>query len=47
MPRALAAINHVEPDRVPTIIGTSNATGIKMQPYQRLKEILGIQAPDA
>ncbi len=44
--RVLAAINHQEPDRVPIIIGTSNATGMKMRPYQRLKERLGIQAPD-
>ncbi len=44
--RVLAAIHHQEPDRVPLIIGTSNATGIKMRPYQRLKERLGIQAPD-
>ncbi len=44
--RVLTAIHHQEPDRVPIILGTSNATGIKMRPYQRLKECLGIQAPD-
>jgi uroporphyrinogen decarboxylase len=44
--RVLAALNHEEPDRVPIVIGTSNATGIKMRPYRRLREHLGILAPD-
>jgi len=44
--RVLAAINHEEPDRVPIVVGASNATGIKMKPYRRLKELLGISAPD-
>jgi uroporphyrinogen decarboxylase len=44
--RILAAIQHEEPDRVPIVIGASNATGIKMRPYQRLKSLLGIQAAD-
>ncbi|MEN8172073.1 MAG: uroporphyrinogen decarboxylase family protein [Chloroflexota bacterium] len=44
--RVLAAINHEEPDRVPIIIGVSNATGIKMKPYQGIKKLAGIQAPD-
>ena len=44
--RVLAAINHEEPDRVPIIMGTSNATGIKMPPYRRLKERLGIETPE-
>ncbi len=44
--RVLAAINHEEPDRVPIIIGVSNATGIKMKPYQGIKKIAGIQAAD-
>lgn len=44
--RILAAINHHEPDRVPIIIGPSNATGIKMQAYRNLKQHLGIQAED-
>ncbi len=44
--RVLAAINHEEPDRVPIVIGVSNATGIKMKPYQELKRLLGIDAPD-
>ena len=45
--RVLAAIHHEEPDRVPIILGTSNTTSLKMRPYQRLKQELGIQAPDA
>lgn len=44
--RVLAAINHREPDRVPIVIGASNATGIKMHPYQALKTLIGINAPD-
>ena len=44
--RVLAAINHEEPDRVPIVIGASNATGIKMGPYKGIKEMLGIDAPD-
>ncbi len=44
--RVLAAINHEEPDRVPIIIGESNATGIKMTPYQGIKKIAGILAAD-
>jgi uroporphyrinogen decarboxylase len=44
--RVLAALHHEEPDRVPVIIGVSNATGIKMRAYRRLKERLGLQAPD-
>jgi len=44
--RVLTAINHEEPDRVPVVIGVSNATGIKMKPYQGIKELVGIDAPD-
>ena len=40
--RVLTAINHEEPDQVPIVIGVSNATSIKMKPYQALKEMLGI-----
>jgi uroporphyrinogen decarboxylase len=44
--RVLAAINHEEPDRVPLVIGVSNATGIKMRPYRGIKKLIGVQAPD-
>ena len=44
--RVLAAINHEQPDRVPIVLGVSNATGIKMKPYQDLKKLLGIDAED-
>ena len=44
--RVLAAIHHQEPDRVPIVIGVSNATGMKMKPYQGIKKIAGINAPD-
>ncbi len=44
--RVLAAINHEEPDRVPIIIGVSNATGIKMKPYREIKKIVHVTAPD-
>lgn len=44
--RVLTAVAHEEPDRVPIVIGVSNATGIKMRPYQELKELIGVSAPD-
>ena len=44
--RVLAAINHEQPDRIPLVIGVSNATGIKMRTYQQIKQIAGIHAPD-
>ncbi len=44
--RVLAVLNHEVPDRVPIVIGVSNATGIKMKTYQEIKAIAGIQAPD-
>jgi uroporphyrinogen decarboxylase len=44
--RVLAAINHEQPDRVPIVLGVSNATGIKMKPYQDLKKLLGMEAED-
>jgi len=45
--RVLTALSHEEPDRVPIVIGASNATGIKMGTYRALKATLGIEAPDA
>jgi uroporphyrinogen decarboxylase len=44
--RVLYAINHEQPDRVPLVIGVSNATGIRMKPYRGIKERIGVQAPD-
>ncbi len=44
--RVLAAINHEEPDRVPIVIGASNATGLKARPYHGLKQLLGITSED-
>ncbi len=44
--RVLAAIDHQEADRVPIVLGVSNATGIKMKPYQQIKRLAGISAPD-
>lgn len=44
--RVLAAINHQEPDRVPIMLGVSNATGIKMRPYRALRTLIGVNAPD-
>jgi uroporphyrinogen decarboxylase len=44
--RVLMSINHEQPDRVPIIIGTSNTTSMKMLSYQKLKELLHIQAED-
>ena len=44
--RVLTAIAHEEPDRVPIVIGVSNATGIKMRTYRELKGLIGVTAPD-
>ncbi len=44
--RVLTALQHEEPDRVPIVIGVSNATGLKMKPYQALKRLIGVEAPD-
>ena len=44
--RVLAVLNHEVPDRVPIVLGISNATGIKMNTYRDLKELIGIDAPD-
>ncbi len=44
--RVIAAINHQEPDRVPIVVGVSNATGVKMKTYQELKKLIGVDAPD-
>lgn len=44
--RVLTAINHEQPDRIPLVIGVSNATGIKMKPYRGIKKIIGVTAPD-
>lgn len=42
----MAALNHEEPDRVPIVLGVSNATGIKMAPYRQIKKLIGVNAPD-
>jgi uroporphyrinogen decarboxylase len=44
--RVLTALQHEEPDRVPVVIGVSNATGIKMTPYRGIKKLIGVNAPD-
>ena len=44
--RVLATLDHRQPDRIPIVIGVSNATGIKMKPYRRLKAVASIEAPD-
>ncbi len=45
--RVQMALNHEAPDRVPIVLGASNATGIKMKPYREIKARLGITAPDS
>ncbi len=44
--RVLATLAHEMPDRVPVMLGPSNATGIKMSTYQGIKALAGIEAPD-
>lgn len=45
--RVLTALAHEEPDRVPIVLGVTNATGMKMRTYQGVKRLAGIDAPDA
>lgn len=44
--RILTCLDHQEPDRVPIVIGVSNATSMKMAPYRNLKKLLGVQEED-
>lgn len=44
--RVLAATRHEEPDRVPIVVGVSNATGMKTKSYRALKRLIGITAED-
>ena len=44
--RVLASLAHVEPDRVPIVLGVSNATGIKAGTYRRLADLLGLEPGD-
>ncbi len=44
--RVLATLAHEQPDRVPIVLGPSNATGIKMSTYRGIKALAGIEAPD-
>jgi uroporphyrinogen decarboxylase len=44
--RVNAVLNHEIPDRVPVIIGVSNATGIKITPYRGIKKLLRIESTD-
>lgn len=44
--RVQAVLNHEIPDRVPIVIGVSNATGIKIRPYRGIKKILGIESEE-
>ena len=45
--RALAALNHQEPDRVPLDLGSTRNTGILEAPYRALVEYLGLNIADA
>jgi uroporphyrinogen decarboxylase len=44
--RVQAVLNHETPDRVPIVLGASNATGISTPAYQKLKAYLGVEAED-
>lgn len=44
--RVLKTLQFEEPDRVPIVVGVSNATGIKMSTYQGVKRLIGVDAPD-
>jgi uroporphyrinogen decarboxylase len=42
----LAVLNHEIPDRVPIILGASNATGISTPTYRKLKQLLNFEADE-
>ncbi len=44
--RVRTALDHAEPDRVPIVVGVSNATGMKMRPYRGLASLLGLPAEE-
>src|SRR4030095_6721444 len=44
--RVQAVLNHEIPDRVPIVLGASNATGISVPAYRNLKRHLGFEAED-
>ena len=44
--RVQAVLNHEIPDRVPIVLGASNATGITTPAYRNLKRYLGFEAED-
>lgn len=43
--RVLTVLNHEIPDRVPIVIGASNATSISNPTYLKLKKLLGVDSP--
>ena len=44
--RIQAVLNHEIPDRVPIVIGASNATGISTPAYRKLKQLLKVEAEE-
>jgi uroporphyrinogen decarboxylase len=44
--RVKTVLEHKIPDRVPIIIGVSNATGLKMKPYKGIKRLADIKTED-
>jgi uroporphyrinogen decarboxylase len=44
--RVQAVLNHETPDRVPIILGASNATGISVPTYRKIKQLLGVQSEE-
>lgn len=44
--RVQAVLNFEVPDRVPIVLGASNATGIKMKPYRGIKQLVNHEGAD-
>ena len=44
--RVQAVLHNEIPDRIPIILGASNATGISLPTYRRLKQLLGLQSEE-
>lgn len=44
--RVLSVLNHEVPDRVPVVLGASNATGISVSTYRKLKQLLAVESEE-
>jgi len=41
--RLIASLNHIQPDKIPVVIGSTSVTGIHVLAIERLREYYGLQ----